>query len=166
MTVPAGPGADAALVLGAAVRPDGTPSEALRRRALHATALYHEGRVGMILASGGPADAPRSEAAAIAEICRSEGVPATALVLEDLAATTAGNFERARPLLAARGVASVLVVTDPYHAPRARLAARGLGLRVRISCPRLSARAWARAVPAALREIPALALQLWRGLRR
>ena len=42
-----------ALILGALVRPDGSPSVTLRRRAEHGARLFHAGRVGAVLASGG-----------------------------------------------------------------------------------------------------------------
>ncbi|EPX76412.1 hypothetical protein Salmuc_02914 [Salipiger mucosus DSM 16094] len=57
------------------------------------------------------------------------------------------------------GAREVVVVTDGYHAPRARLVARRLGLVARSSSPR--ARLSRRRLRAALREVPAY---VWYGL--
>lgn len=151
-----------ALVLGARVRPDGTASPSLERRALMAAGLWHGGAVGVILASGGSAGGLPSEAKAIAGICKAQGVPESALLLEQHARTTEQNLRYALKLLRSRAGAEplpqVTLVTDLYHQPRARLVARRLGLRCRSSWPPLRG---ARALPfakAALREIPAF---LW-----
>ncbi len=155
----------AALVLGAAIWPGGQPSPTLRRRARHAARLYHAGAVTHIIGCGGPGRHPPAEAEAIARICLEAGVPAAALLREDTSTRTLENIARARPLLARIGAREAVIVTDRYHAPRAWLTARALGLRARVSCPaprgtsrRALARSWLREAAAIL----ALPLTLWR----
>lgn len=151
-----------ALVLGARVRPDGSASPSLQRRALVAAGLWHSGTVGQILASGGSAGGLPSEAQAIAQICKAQGVPDAALLLDTQARTTEENLRNAQALLRVQAgtapLPEVILVTDLYHQPRAWLVARRLGLRSRAAWPPLKG---ARALPfakAALREIPAF---LW-----
>jgi uncharacterized SAM-binding protein YcdF (DUF218 family) len=118
-----------ALVLGAMVRLDGTASVTLRRRAEHAARLFHSGRVGAVLASGGVRlpDLP-SEAAVIREICRAGGVPDAVLHLEEAARSTEENILLSAPLIRRLAAGRVLIVTDLWHGPRARLVARRQGL--------------------------------------
>ncbi len=152
-----------ALTLGAAVRPDGTASAALDRRARLAAELYLQGRVGGILCSGGVVANPPSEASLIAAICREQGVPEAALTIEDRSTSTAENMRCARPILDRMGSPPVILVTDAWHLPRARLAARRLGLRLAGSA------APDRRGPKRLRRIAREALALiwyWLTLRR
>ncbi|WP_353474181.1 YdcF family protein [Salipiger sp. H15] len=154
-----------ALVLGAAVWSGGRASPTLERRALHAAALWRAGEVGLILASGGVGRHGPSEAAVIARLCRAAGVPGEALLLEERATSTEENLRFALPLLRQAGAGQVVIVTDGFHAPRARLAARRLGLHaelgpVRSDSPR--APLSVNRVKAGLREVPAY---LWYVLR-
>lgn len=123
------------LVLGAAVREDGSPSAALDRRARRAAALWHEGRVRAVVLSGGDRTHRLSEAEVMAEICRAEGVPDSALFLERAAKTTEENFRLSRPILDRLGAREMIVVTDRFHAVRARLVGRRSGFAVRTDCP-------------------------------
>lgn len=122
-----------ALVLGAAVWADEKPSPSLRRRAEHAAALWHQGKVQVIVASGGIGRFPPSEAEIICRVCQEAGVPEQALRQEDLATNTEENLRLSLPIL--RDADAVILVTDRHHAARARLVARRLGLNARSDCP-------------------------------
>lgn len=124
-----------ALVLGAAVWAGGQPSPTLLRRAGHAAALWHAGRVDAVLGAGGVGRHGPAEGAVIAAICRDAGLPDTALQIEDGSRSTRENVTLALPILRRMGAAEVVIVTDPYHAPRARLIAWQLGLRTTSDCP-------------------------------
>lgn len=124
-----------ALVLGAAVWPDGRPSPTLARRARHAAGLYRAGQIDAIIGCGGLGRHPPTEARAITTLCSAEGVPETALFEEGTSTRTRENLRNALPLLAGMGAQCVVIVTDPYHAPRARLIAHQLGLRADSDCP-------------------------------
>jgi len=157
-----------ALVLGARVLDGGQPSAALKRRALHAARLYREGRVACVIASGGPPGASPSEAEVIRRLCRTAGVPDADIVTENQAATTQQNIAFSLPLLRA-APGPLWIVTDRYHAPRARLTARASGLFPRLSCPKPTGTGRLRLVRFYLREGVAFvvyAVRVWRGTRR
>ena len=145
--------ADVALVLGAHVKQGGAPSAALKRRALHAARLYRAGRVGKILATGGKAgpDTP-TEASVIRSLCRTGGVPDSDILTEENAVNTMENIAFSLPILQQAGFETVCIVTDRFHAPRARMVARAAGAEMQVSCPAPGlgltglARAWLREV--------------------
>lgn len=140
----------ATLLLGAAVWPDG-PSPTLQRRAAHAARLFADGRTSHIIPCG--AD---DEALVAAELLRAQGVPGSAIMPETRSRSTWENILFARPILLGLGAEEVVIVTDGYHMPRARLAAARMGLRS-IAAPvpwSGEARAFRRRM--ALREGPAL----------
>jgi uncharacterized SAM-binding protein YcdF (DUF218 family) len=151
-----------ALILGAAVWPGGQPSPTLRRRVGHAVALWRAGRVDGVLGCGGTGRNPPSEATVIAKLCREAGMPESAVWCEDQSTTTRENLSNALPILRRIGAREVVIVTDPYHAPRAQLIARQLGLRAVTSTPparSIGPRQWLRNAP---REALALLATLLR----
>ena len=155
-----------ALVLGAAVWAEGQASPTLRRRATHAAALYKDGQVGHIIGCGGVGKHPPSEAAVIRDICIKNGVPAEHIWLEDTSTTTFENIENARAILTRLGAKSVVIVTDQYHAPRARMIARHLGISARSDCPKNAGTKPLRTLKSYARELPALLLYAIRFKRR
>lgn len=151
-----------AVILGAAVWPGGTPSPTLARRVDHAIALYDAGQIDAILGCGGLGQNAPSEAAVIRERCEAAGIPTSAIHDEDRSTTTRENLRNAAPILRALAPAEILLVTDPYHMPRARLIARQEGLRVAPSPTKardIGPRQWLRNIP---REAAALAATLLR----
>src|SRR6476620_466179 len=78
--LPSPEAAEAIVVLGCRVRPDGSPSSPMRRRVALAVTLYQSGAAPLLVLSGG--GAPVSEAQAMAELARAAGVPGTALLCE------------------------------------------------------------------------------------
>ncbi len=98
----------------------------------------------------------------MARILIDGGVPEDRIVLEDRSTTTEENIRFALPILHRHGIASVVIVTDWYHAPRARMVARRLGLRARSHSPGLRGARPLVQVRYALRELAAL---LWYWLR-
>ena len=67
--------------------------------------------------------------------------------------------------LRARGLSSVVLVSDRYHLPRARLQFRRAGLVI-IATGHPPGRGWRRELPLWLRESAALLFSLVRGIRR
>ena len=158
-----GQGPAVAVVLGAAVWPGGVASPTLARRTDHAIRLWRAGEVQVILGCGGVGRHGPAEAEVIADLCRAAGVPEAALRREAASTSTEENLRFARPLLALLAPSQVVIVTDGFHAPRARLVARRLGLQV-VSAP-VGAPLTLRRIRAGLREMPAYlwtALRLWR----
>jgi uncharacterized SAM-binding protein YcdF (DUF218 family) len=120
--------ADAALVLGAAVSND-HPTPVFEERIRHAVDLYNAGQVKVLVMSGGrdPHD-KLSEAVAARDWAVAQGVPASAILLEDQSRTTLQNMRFTRQLLSAHNIGRVLVVSDPLHMKRAVDMARDNGL--------------------------------------
>ena len=152
----------AALILGAAVWPDGAPSPTLRRRTLHAAALWRRGGVRFLIPCGGLGLHPPTEAEAMRALLLAEGVPSGAIHLEDRSRNTHENLLFALPILADLGATQAVIVTDATHAPRARLIARRLGLAATSSSPSLRGAHFPTTLRQSLREVPATALALWR----
>ena len=123
---------DAILVLGAA-QYDGRPSPQLAARLDHVVDLWAEDLAPMVVVTGGNQEGDRfTEASASARYLIDRGVPETAIVLEDVGATTFESLERARSLLD-QSVETVLIVTDPYHALRSKLTAEEVGFSAYVS---------------------------------
>lgn len=154
-----------AVVLGAAVWQGGVASPTLQRRAQHAAQLYLDGTVGHIIACGGLGKHAPTEAKVICQICSAYGVPPGDITQENQSTTTAENIRLALPILNTLAAQHVVLVTDLYHAPRATMMARHLGLKARSASPSLQGRHAGRLLRSVLREIPAYglyALRLWR----
>jgi uncharacterized SAM-binding protein YcdF (DUF218 family) len=151
-----------AVILGAAVRPDGSPSPTLQRRCLHAVSLYQKAAVTHVICSGGLGRFGPSEASVMRQICQVHGVPDRAILIEEASRSTLENMQNIRPILADLGAPPVLIVTDFYHRWRAALTARHFAIPARMSCPKMSGTKPHRILKAWLREIPALLYYCWK----
>lgn len=148
-------GYDVALVLGARLRDDGTPSPALVRRVEQGVELLKAGAVGHLLMSGGPTSAAGTEAAVMRGLALAAGAEAGRVAVECRALNTIQNALFCRALLRRHGWRRVLVVTDAFHVPRTRYIFARLGLEVAVTGVRPaqpSAQWWL----AHLREVAAL----------
>jgi uncharacterized SAM-binding protein YcdF (DUF218 family) len=123
-----GGSAKVAVVLGAQVLRGGRASRTLEARVHHAARLYTEGRVGLIIATGGLGEHPPSEAEVMARILLTHGVPEDAILREERALNTWDSARRVAKMTRALGIAGVLVVTDPLHCVRAVAAFERAGL--------------------------------------
>ena len=119
---------EVAVVLGAQVLPGGRPSGTLRARARHAARLYAEGEVGLVIPTGGVGEHPPSEAEVMARILRGAGVPEEAIRPEGKARNTRESARLVAAMVKARGIRSVVVVTDPLHCVRTVDAFRAEGI--------------------------------------
>lgn len=125
--------ADAIVVLGAA-QYDGRPSPQLAARLDHVVDLWNEGLAPWIVVTGGNQPGDRfTEAEASRRYLVDRGVPDSAVLAEDGGADTYESLASAAPLLAARGLDEVVLVTDPYHSYRSKLTAEQVGLKVHLS---------------------------------
>lgn len=143
---------DAIVVCGCAVRPDGTASPSLARRARLASELFEGGLAPRLVLTGGVGTHPPSEAAAAAVIARRAGVPSEALILEDRSTSTEENAREAAAEIGAE--ARVVVVTDAYHVVRAE---RVFGRHFRAVTGVGAVGPVSQRVRGALREVTALA---------
>ncbi|HEY0986081.1 MAG TPA: YdcF family protein [Kofleriaceae bacterium] len=108
---------DAIVVLGAPLGPDDALTPILAERVAAAAALWRAGGGRIVVATGGiTGRATRPEADAIAAALRDRGVPD--VITERASRSTLDNARMTRPLLDARGVRSLWIVSQPYHGRR------------------------------------------------
>ena len=120
--------ADAAVVLGAAVW-GAEVSPVFRERINHGIDLYRAGRVRKLIFTGGRGNSGEpTESAAARRYAIERGVPAGDILIEEKSHITYENILYAKEVADARGVRSVLIVSDPLHMRRAVLMARDVGL--------------------------------------
>ena len=121
--------ADAIVILGAPLAPDGALSAILRERVAAGFALWRAGAAPIVCVTGGPSPRVRSlcEADVMAAELRDLGVPASALRVERASLTTADNARLVAEMLAPEGAKRVWVVTQPFHLRRARWLFRRAG---------------------------------------
>ncbi|WAS95187.1 YdcF family protein [Nannocystis punicea] len=114
--------ADAIVVFGARVYRDGRPSHALADRVDEGVRLYHRGLAPIVIMSGAiDEDHGASEPEAMKARAIAAGVPAAAIVLDELGVDTAATVEVTAEWLQRRGARRVLAVSHYYHQPRVKL---------------------------------------------
>lgn len=114
------PHTDLLVVLGNTVYPDGEPSPRLQARLDTALAAYRQGAAPRILVSGGIGREGQDEAQVMARYLHTRGVPTEALLVDSAGANTWATARHARQWLPPG--ATVTVVSQYHHIPRARLA--------------------------------------------
>jgi uncharacterized SAM-binding protein YcdF (DUF218 family) len=119
---------DAALVLGARVFADGSPSDALLDRVLAGCDLYHDGYCDVLVFSGGPGDGEWTEPAVMQRTAIEQGVPISAIILDEHGINTAASARNMASLRVEYGWETVIGVTHFYHTPRLKLALRREGV--------------------------------------
>jgi SanA protein len=119
------PHAQAALVLGAGLNPDGSPSQMLLDRLTAAAALYRDGKVGKVLASGDHGRVGYDEVNAMRRTLIRLGVPERDVFTDHAGFATLDSVVRARKVF---NVHSAVIVTQGFHLPRALWLARRAGL--------------------------------------
>lgn len=118
--------ADAILVMGSAEY-DGTPSPDLDARLAQALALFAAKRAPLIAVTGGKeVGDTHTEAGVSAAWLEVRGVPAGDIIVGS-GSDSYQNVASVAPSLKARGVVSLLVVTDPFHEDRAMAIASTFG---------------------------------------
>lgn len=119
--------ADAIVVLGAPLRPDGQLNLAGRERVDEAVRRFAEGVAPLVLFSGGAAHSA-AEAPAMARRAQELGIPKDCILVEDASRTTAENARFSAEMLRSRGVTSVWIISQPFHLRRGRRHFRLQGL--------------------------------------
>jgi len=120
--------ADAILVLGAGVRADGTPSNMLEDRLLTALELYESGVSKRIIVSGDHGSRDYDEVNVMKNYLTQRGVPSEDVFMDHAGFSTYDSLHRANSVF---GAGSLVVVTQEYHAPRALMIGRHLGIDCR-----------------------------------
>jgi vancomycin permeability regulator SanA len=119
------PAAPVALVLGAMVYPDGTPSPFLAGRLDVAHRLYQAGKVQVVVVSGDNMAKEYNEPEAMRTYLVNAGMPADKIVADYAGFDTYDSCARALRIF---GVEQLIVVTQSYHLPRAVATCRALGV--------------------------------------
>jgi vancomycin permeability regulator SanA len=119
------PAAPVALVLGARVFPDGTPSPFLAARLDLAHRLYLAGKVRVVLVSGDHMAEEYNEPDAMRTYLINVGMPPEAVVADHAGFDTYDSCARALRIF---GIEQLIVVTQSYHLPRAVATCRALGI--------------------------------------
>ena len=125
--------ADAIIVMGAA-QYDGRPSPQLAARLDHVAELWDQGVAPLVVVTGGNLPGDRfTEAEASASYLSERGVPDDAIVEVGEGNTTHESVAAAAAVMVDRGIRSVALVTDPYHALRSRLIVEDAGFDVDVA---------------------------------
>ena len=119
------PAAPVALVLGALVQPDGTPSAFLTARLALAKRLYDAGTVRVLLVSGDDSGPRYDEPGTMRRWLLAHGVPAARVVTDNAGFDTYDSCARAVRVF---GVHRAVVVTQTYHLERSVALCRHLGM--------------------------------------
>jgi SanA protein len=152
------PSRPVAIVFGAGLWRDGSPTPVLRDRVQTAAELYFAGKVQKLLMSGDNSTIYHNEPAAMRQYALELGVPDEDIVLDYAGRRTYDTCLRAREIF---GATDVVLVTQKFHLPRAvftcnALGVHGMGVEAdRQIYRRRSLLFWN------LREIPATATALW-----
>jgi len=119
------PEAEALLILGANVFPDGTVSLMLHDRLTQGYELYKSGKARKIIVSGDHSRKDYDEVHAMKKFLIEKGVPPQDVFMDHAGFSTYESVYRARDIFR---VKKVIIVTQRYHLPRAIYSARQLGL--------------------------------------
>lgn len=114
-----------AIVFGAGLRRDGTPTPILRDRVETAATLYFSGKVEKILMSGDNSYLAYNEPESMRQYALSLGVPDSAIAVDYAGRRTYDTCFRAKTIFE---VDEALLVTQKFHLPRAIFLCNALGL--------------------------------------
>ncbi|MEB3831221.1 SanA/YdcF family protein [Phormidium sp. CCY1219] len=114
-----------AIVLGAGVWEDGTPTPMLADRIQAAVDLYKRGRVQKILMTGDNSTPHYNEVAAMQNYAEKRGVPVTDITLDYAGFSTYESCYRAKEIF---GIQQAILITQRYHLPRAVYTCRQMGV--------------------------------------
>lgn len=123
--VESAPIAEAVIVPGAAVLPNGTLSPVLEDRANTAIALYDAKKVSKILVSGDNSTVSYNEVNPVRNYLITHGIPGQDIFLDHAGFDTYDTMYRTQAIF---GVTSTLIASQSFHLPRAVFIARELGI--------------------------------------
>ena len=154
--IEAAPTGSTAIVFGAGVYPSGHPTPVLVDRVTAAVRLYLDGKVDTILMTGATRPPNYNEPAAMRDLAIEMGVPAEAILMDELGVRTFESCRRARQYF---GINQALLVSQRYHLPRAMILCQAMGIQVEAVSSDLR---YYRSYPYwEFREFPATLRALW-----
>ncbi|WP_372011187.1 vancomycin high temperature exclusion protein [Paenibacillus chitinolyticus] len=119
------PSAEAIIVLGAKVHPDGRLSDMLKDRMITAAELYESGKADKILVSGDHGTLGYNEVGAMKNFLLERGIAEERIFMDHAGFNTYESMYRAKAIFQIR---KAIVVTQDYHLARALYDAEGLGV--------------------------------------
>ena len=119
------PAKRAAIVFGAGLWRDGSPTPVLRDRVITAANLYLDGKVEKLLLSGDNSVVEYNEPFAMRDLALSLGVPEEDIVLDYAGRRTYDTCYRAKAIF---GLTEAILVTQSFHITRAIYTCNHLGL--------------------------------------
>ena len=114
-----------AIILGASVKKDGTPSDALRDRVLTGVDLYRANRVQGLLMTGDDGARHIDEVSVMVRVAEEEGVPRDAIKTDGHGYRT---YESCKRAVQEYGITDAIVVTQRFHLGRALYLCNGFGI--------------------------------------
>jgi SanA protein len=115
-----------AVIFGAGLRRDGTPTAILRDRVETGAQLYLNGKVEKLLMTGDNRVVEYNEPGAMRDYAISLGVPEDAIVTDFAGRRTYDSCYRAKSIFE---VESAILVTQKFHLPRALFLCNALGIK-------------------------------------
>jgi vancomycin permeability regulator SanA len=149
--------ADVALILGAGLQADGTPSDVLAERVRVGVTLYKGSVVRKLIMSGDNSRREYDEVSAMKALAVQLGVRSDDVLLDYAGFNTMQSCVRLRKVF---GQTRAIVVSQRFHLPRAVHLCRFAGIRtiaVRAPDPRSRVDGW----KSTIREVPATTLAWW-----
>lgn len=125
---PAPGGYDCIIVLGAQVKPDGTPSVQLEYRLDTALKYYRNAPCPVVSCGARGSNEPAPEGDVMREWLIAHGADPQDMIAETGSENTKENIANAWSILRQHGCTTPLIVTSDYHLPRALAIARSAGL--------------------------------------
>lgn len=152
-----------AIVLGAGIYTDGTPTPMLADRVDGAVELYRQGNVDHLLLTGDNGTATNDEPIAMRGLAVAAGVPAADITLDFAGFSTKDSCARARSIF---GVDEAVEVTQDFHVDRAVYLCRAVGIDTVGYVPPASAGAAGTHPELVARDVLAAVKAVWEGSRR
>lgn len=147
-----------AIVFGAGLWHDGSPTPVLRDRVAQAAELLFAGKVEKLLMSGDNSYLDYNEPHAMRDYALSLGVPEQAIVLDYAGRRTYDTCYRARDIF---GIKQAILVTQSFHLPRALYICNQLGIQACGVASDLRSYDWGSVTYWNIREIPATLVAFW-----
>ena len=117
--------ADYVLVLGCGVKPDGTPSHMLYERVKAGTEIFKEKTAYSLLLTGDKSGDYYDEPKVMKKIAKEFGVKEKEITVDNIGYSTYESIVNAKEIYGAK---KLIIVTQPYHLPRALYIAKSLGI--------------------------------------
>ncbi len=152
------PSSPVAIIFGAGLRRDGSPTNVLKDRVATGVDLYLSGKVQKLLMSGDNRFLDYNEPGAMADYAHELGVPREDIILDYAGRRTYDTCYRAKYIFQLK---EALLVTQSFHLPRALFTCNQLGINsIGVLANR---RSYSRNISTfwQLREIPATLVALW-----